>query len=246
MGKVKYVNERGLNTLITLIKRSQTGIYTARGQAIFADPTFLALSADEKEGIAVGASSIESAGLYQKVNGTWTLIDSFEEGYVYDIINNFVTTNDFVEGAGQRVQAGVNIVVVNTGTVASPVLKYDTLSGLLYLNEYQKKELASPLTMFLGIRGCLSSSELPSTEPAESATIEDGAFACIVSSDASEDGDIYQATVTVSESDTTQHDIVWNKIGNITTVEGAISLFSNVCPNTPLTDAEIEAMWNNA
>ena len=245
MSKVKYVNERGLNTLITLIKHKQTGVYTVKGQAIFADATFLALSAVEKLGIAVGADSIKSAGLYQKVDGTWTLISSFEEGYVYDIINSFTTTNDFVEGAGRHVQAGVNIAVVNTGTKASPVFKYDTLSGLLYLNEYQKKELASPLAMLSNLTSN-SSSDLPSTEPAASAVIEDGAFAYINPSNDSEGNDIYQATVTVNASDATKHDIVWTKIGNLKTVEGAISLFSNVCPNTPLTDAEIETMWNNA
>lgn len=58
-------------------------------------------------------------------------------GFVYDVSNAFTTTSDFLEGAGIDYPAGTNIVVVNVGTKASPVYKYDVLIG--ELSGYQKK-----------------------------------------------------------------------------------------------------------
>lgn len=58
-------------------------------------------------------------------------------GFVYDVSDDFTTTADFLEGAGHEYPAGTNVVVVNAGTAASPVYKYDVLTG--NLAGYQKK-----------------------------------------------------------------------------------------------------------
>lgn len=49
-------------------------------------------------------------------------------GWVYNISNDFITTDDFIEGAGIQCKAGTNIVVVNIGTNEAPVKKWDILS----------------------------------------------------------------------------------------------------------------------
>jgi len=57
-------------------------------------------------------------------------------GNVYNVTDAFTTTNDFVEGAGKSYPANTNVVVVNTGTSASPVYKFDVLSGFVDLSGY--------------------------------------------------------------------------------------------------------------
>lgn len=51
-------------------------------------------------------------------------------GFVYDIQDDFVTTSDFIEGAGKAYSAGTNVVVINHGTSSLPIYKYDVLSGV--------------------------------------------------------------------------------------------------------------------
>jgi hypothetical protein len=50
-------------------------------------------------------------------------------GFVYDIQDDFVTTSDFIEGAGKAYSAGTNVVVINHGTSSLPIYKYDVLSS---------------------------------------------------------------------------------------------------------------------
>lgn len=57
-------------------------------------------------------------------------------GDMYNVTNAFVTTDDFVEGAGVSVPAGTNVYIVNNGTSASPVYKYDLYSGFVDLSNY--------------------------------------------------------------------------------------------------------------
>lgn len=49
-------------------------------------------------------------------------------GWVYNISNDFITTDNFIEGAGIQCKAGTNIVVVNIGTNEAPIKKWDILS----------------------------------------------------------------------------------------------------------------------
>lgn len=58
-------------------------------------------------------------------------------GFLYNITNDFTTTNDFVEGAGVNYTAGTDVAIVNIGTDQSPTLKYDTYTG--NLSGYQTK-----------------------------------------------------------------------------------------------------------
>ena len=57
-------------------------------------------------------------------------------GNVYNVTDAFTTTADFVEGAGKSYPAGTNVVVVNTGTTASPTYKFDVLAGFVDLSGY--------------------------------------------------------------------------------------------------------------
>ena len=57
-------------------------------------------------------------------------------GNVYNVTDAFTTTSDFVEGSGKSYPAGTNVVVVNTGTTASPIYKFDVLAGFVDLSGY--------------------------------------------------------------------------------------------------------------
>ena len=52
-------------------------------------------------------------------------------GKVYNVTDAFTTTADFVEGAGKSIEAGTNVAVINTGTDADPVYKYDASSVMI-------------------------------------------------------------------------------------------------------------------
>jgi hypothetical protein len=189
-------------------------------------------------------TTFTSTGLWKQVSGVWTKIDSFKVGYVYNIENAFVTDSDFVEGAGNKVTGGTNIVVVNDGTDVAPVLKFDLLANAMSLDAYQLKVLQNPVTVFANQTPTVytASADLPSTEPVASATITD-LMVAVIGGTTSEAGDVYRASVTVNSSDETQNDITWVKLGDQLTVEGMLSLLAEVTPNTPITDAEIEAAF---
>ena len=51
-------------------------------------------------------------------------------GNMYTVTEGGTTTADFVEGAGKTLQDGENVVAVNTGTDADPIMKWDILGGV--------------------------------------------------------------------------------------------------------------------
>ena len=55
-------------------------------------------------------------------------------GKVYIVTDDFTTTSDFVEGAGVDYPAGTNVAVVNRGTDANPVYKYDATTGAILVD----------------------------------------------------------------------------------------------------------------
>lgn len=59
---------------------------------------------------------------------------------LYNITDEFTTTADFVEGAGNKYPAGTNVAIINTGTDESPVYKYDAMTGVIDLSGYAKTE----------------------------------------------------------------------------------------------------------
>lgn len=56
-------------------------------------------------------------------------------GNMYTVTTGGTTTADFVEGAGKDLQDGENVVAVNTGTEADPVMKWDILGGVFKITD---------------------------------------------------------------------------------------------------------------
>lgn len=112
----KYLDETGLETLIDQIKQNMSKMYEIKGSAVYADSTYLA---------GTPASGVSSVGLWQLVDGTWTKVTEFKEGWVFNIQNDFTTDSNFVEGAGTEVKAGTNIAVIK---VSDSVYKFDVLA----------------------------------------------------------------------------------------------------------------------
>ena len=61
-------------------------------------------------------------------------------GFVYNISEDGYTTEDFVEGEGQKIAAGTNVVVIAAVEDEETVYKYDVFAGEMDLSEYVKKE----------------------------------------------------------------------------------------------------------
>lgn len=72
-------------------------------------------------------------------------------GNVYNVSEEFTTTSDFVEGAGNTYPAGTNIVVVNNGTSSSPSYKFDVLAGFIDLSGYATKVSNATAGNFAGL-----------------------------------------------------------------------------------------------
>lgn len=56
-------------------------------------------------------------------------------GWMYTVTQGGTTTADFVEGAGHTLQDGENVVAVNTGTDADPVMKWDIIGGVFNIED---------------------------------------------------------------------------------------------------------------
>lgn len=231
MALIKYLNERGASKVISEIKKRTSTVYNIKGSAKYIDTELV-------------DATYTSTGVWKEVSGVWTKVESFKVGDVFNIINAFTTDTDFIEGAGNSIIAGTNLVVVNTGTAAAPVLKFDLLAPTVALDIYQTKLLTAPMTVFSNETPTeyTASADLPASETVASATITNGMIA-IIGGMSAETGDVYRASVTVNTTDETLNDIVWVKVGDQLTVEGALTLLASVTPNTPISDAEIEAMF---
>ena len=59
------------------------------------------------------------------------------------VTDSFTTTSDFVVGAGVTMPADSHIAVINTGTDASPVYKYDDFGGFVDTSALQNKTIPS-------------------------------------------------------------------------------------------------------
>lgn len=231
MAIISYLNIDGVRKIASEVKKRVSQMYNIKGSVRY-------INEDAVD------TTFTSTGVWKNLAGTWTKIDSFKVGDVFNIENSFTTDTDFVEGAGNKVAGGTNIVVVNDGTDVAPVLKFDLLANAMSLDAYQLKALQTPVSVFTNQTPTVytASADLPSSEPVASATITD-LMVAIIGGTSSEAGDVYRASVTVNASDETQHDITWVKLGDQLTVEGVLSLLAEVAPNTPITDAEIEAAF---
>jgi hypothetical protein len=245
---IKYLNADSLAALVGNVKRLTTNIYTVKGKAAYVDDAFLA-SAECPQAITdfvSDHSAQEAHGLWQLANNVWEQVTEFKPGWVYNIVNSFVTTSDFIEGAGKTITAGTNIVVVNIGGEQAPVLKFDVFATSIALGEYQLKQMQAPLRVFTNGTPTVytAAASLPVSEAVADATITDGMIA-VLGGNTDEAGDVYQAAVSVNDTDGTLNDIAWTKLGNQNTVEGAIHLLCEYTPNTPITAAEVNAMFED-
>lgn len=243
MAVIQYLDKQGLTTLVKEIKKRTAGIYTIKGSAIYADADYVTHA---QAGDAGYIADIDSVGLWVNNSGTWEKVTAVKAGWVYNVTNQFITDEDFIEGDGSEVVAGTNIVAINLGDDDTPNMKWDLLAMSLSLEAYQTKELLNPITVFSNQTPTVytASADLPSTEAGAAVTITD-LMVAIIGGDSTETGDVYRASVTVNASDATQNDITWVKLGDQHTVEGALAFLSNTCPNTPITDAEIIALFND-
>lgn len=69
-----------------------------------------------------------------------SLLVAANMGNVYNMSDSGETTSDFVEGAGKTINTGDNVGIVNIGTDANPVYKFDLLSGFIDMSDYYDKD----------------------------------------------------------------------------------------------------------
>lgn len=231
MAIISYLNIDGVRKIASEVKKRVSQMYNIKGSVRY-------INEDAVD------TTFTSTGVWKNLAGTWTKISSFKVGDVFNVENAFETDTDFIEGAGNKVAGGTNIVVVNDGTDVAPVLKFDLLANAMSLDAYQLKALQNPVTVFSNQTPTVytAAADLPSSEAVASATITD-LMVAVIGGTSSEAGDVYRASVTVNASDETQNDITWVKLGDQLTVEGMLSLLAETAPNTPITDAEIEAAF---
>lgn len=83
------------------------------------------------------AGSLLNSSITSHTSAVEYLVES-KVGYVYNIIGDFVSTNDFVEGYGRDYSSGTNVVVVNTGTESAPAYKFDVLANFIDTSNFIK------------------------------------------------------------------------------------------------------------
>lgn len=226
-GHIKYLDAAGVRVLTEEIKKRIANVYDIKGSAIYADADYLV---DPTKIV-----DIDSVGLWVNADNVWTKVTAVDPGWVYNIQNKFTTDSNFIEGAGIEVNAGMNIVAVNTGTTDTPVMKWDLFSTSVTLDAYQTKALSTPISMITpDYSNYATVADLPTAEVDFPAGLVTGSTAVLSNSD------IYKATVTTTNNVTTAS---WAYIGNQTTVEGSLDLIANLVPTQPITAAEIRAMF---
>lgn len=117
----KYLNEAGLRTLVNQINNKF-------------------------------ATKAEVASIYQvKGSSKFAELPALAEvspGWVYNVTDEFVTTADFVEGAGIKITAGTNIVAVNNGTADAKEMKWDVLAATVQTDGFQLKNLTASANIY--------------------------------------------------------------------------------------------------
>ena len=79
-------------------------------------------------------AALQFKGTVATISGLPT-VAGVDAGSVYNVTTGGTTTADFVEGAGQTLQDGMNVVAVNTGTEADPAMKWDILGGVFDITD---------------------------------------------------------------------------------------------------------------
>ena len=118
------------------------GQHTQQIENLTSDISSLSTNKADKDSVYTKTetdSQIKSAiSSVYKPAGSIAFIDlpaltSDNEGKVYNITDEFTTTNNFVEGAGKKYSAGQNVVIIKD---SEGVYKYDVLSGIVDLSNY--------------------------------------------------------------------------------------------------------------
>lgn len=265
MPEAKYVSSEALaaytQALSEKLGRKIANVYTIKGSAIYADTDYLASPI---------SASIDSAGLWHQVDGNWVKITEFAPGWVYNILNSFHTDSNFIDANNKPVAESSNIVVVNAGTEAEPVLKFDAIAigtvsngGSVDLSAYDTSaQVTSKIntaltdypttsdmnTALAGVNPINKQDKALSTEP--EIVVPDLTYADATARTADTTTNVSDGNIAFQE-DTEEYyyaevsgtTIIWHDIGNTKTVEGVIKLIGSIIPIKPISTAEIQAMF---
>lgn len=247
MPEAKYVSSEALaaytQALSEKLGRKIANVYTIKGSAIYADTDYLASPI---------SASIDSTGLWHQVDGNWAKITEFAPGWVYNILNSFHTDGNFIDANNRPVAESSNIVVVNTGTESSPVLKFDAIAigttsngGSVDLSDY---DTSAQVTSKINTAIADKQDKELSAEP--EIVVPDLTYADATARTADTTTNVSDGMIAFQE-DTEEYyyaevantTIIWHDIGNTRTVEGAIKLIGSIIPIKPISTAEIQAMF---
>jgi hypothetical protein len=67
------------------------------------------------------------------------VLSADNEGYIYNITDDFTTTSDFLEGAGKKYTAGADVGIVAVRDGSSTVYKYNVFANFIDLTGYIQK-----------------------------------------------------------------------------------------------------------
>lgn len=137
MGTIKYLNDTKAQELVTEVK---SRLATKANQSTTYTKT-------EVDNIVAAAST---SAYHPSGSCAFDNLPALTEanlGNVYNVTDAFVTTTDFIEGAGKSIVAGTNVAIVKVTGSDPAVYKYDASSGMVDLTSYQTSNLGSPVTI---------------------------------------------------------------------------------------------------
>lgn len=141
-----YSDLSGTPSLATV---ATSGSYSDLTNKPTVDQTYSGTSTNAQSGKAVASAISSAISSVYKPAGTVAFaslptLSSSIEGNVYNVSDNFTTTADFVEGAGNTYPAGTNVVCINT---TGTTYKWDVLAGFVDLSGYQATIIGAASTV---------------------------------------------------------------------------------------------------
>ncbi len=134
----KYLDESGTASVINRIKADfAKKANTLEGYDI--GDAYTKEECDEK--IAAAVSSVYKP-MGSRAFANLPALSSVSVGDVYNVSDDFTTTDNFLEGAGKNFPAGTNVVVVDSGGQKM----WDVLTGMVDLSDYAKLDDFEPIT----------------------------------------------------------------------------------------------------
>lgn len=97
----------------------------------YSDMTALMTVIGNKFSALNGAYVIKGNSTFANLPSTPT---AAQEGFVYNVTDDFTTDSRFVEGSGKSYPAGTNVVIVNLGDATTPNMKYDVIGAFVDLS----------------------------------------------------------------------------------------------------------------